>query len=147
MRVWLAALALGGCFHDELVACGDHACPVGDVCANDKCVAQAQVDACVGADEGASCSFPGTPAGVCHAQVCVLAGCGNGVVEPGELCDDGNRVSGDGCRSDCLSQEICGDAVVEPALGETCDCGSPGNGSPTWRFGTSDAPTIRKFVV
>ncbi len=27
--------------------------------------------------------------------------CGNGVVEPGEECDDGNDVTGDGCEPDC----------------------------------------------
>jgi cysteine-rich repeat protein len=27
--------------------------------------------------------------------------CGDGIVETGEQCDDGNRVSGDGCSSDC----------------------------------------------
>ena len=27
--------------------------------------------------------------------------CGDGIVEPGEECDDGNRVSGDGCSADC----------------------------------------------
>jgi len=28
--------------------------------------------------------------------------CGDGVVDPGELCDDGNRVAGDGCSPDCV---------------------------------------------
>jgi len=27
--------------------------------------------------------------------------CGNGVVDLGEQCDDGNRVNGDGCSSAC----------------------------------------------
>ncbi|MEO8604797.1 MAG: hypothetical protein ABI629_19665, partial [bacterium] len=31
----------------------------------------------------------------------VFAVCGNGVVDPGEWCDDGNATFGDGCRSDC----------------------------------------------
>lgn len=30
--------------------------------------------------------------------------CGNGVVEPGELCDDSNRVDDDGCSSRCLAE-------------------------------------------
>ncbi|HEY2774700.1 MAG TPA: DUF4215 domain-containing protein [Candidatus Binatia bacterium] len=37
--------------------------------------------------------------------------CGNFVVEPGEQCDDGNTVSGDGCNSTCQT-EFCGDHVV-----------------------------------
>src|SRR5262249_16648952 len=30
-----------------------------------------------------------------------LASCGNGQLNPGEECDDGNNVSGDGCSADC----------------------------------------------
>src|SRR5262249_44115174 len=29
--------------------------------------------------------------------------CGNGVLEVGELCDDGNLVDGDGCDADCFA--------------------------------------------
>src|SRR5262245_55511668 len=59
--------------------------------------------------------------------------CGNGVVEPGETCDDGNRIDGDGCNHDCLPTR-CGDGILTPALGEACDDGNtaPGDGcSPT----------------
>src|SRR5262252_4052633 len=41
------------------------------------------------------------------------ATCGNGIVDPGEQCDDGNTVSGDGCRQDC-SLEGCNDGSVDP---------------------------------
>ena len=47
--------------------------------------------------------------------------CGNAVLDPGEVCDDGNLVGGDGCRADC-TRELCGDGVVDK--GEACD-GSP----------------------
>ena len=30
-----------------------------------------------------------------------LCCCGNGAVEPGETCDDGNHVDGDGCDFAC----------------------------------------------
>jgi len=30
-----------------------------------------------------------------------LKGCGNSILEPGEQCDDGNLIDGDGCDSDC----------------------------------------------
>jgi cysteine-rich repeat protein len=46
--------------------------------------------------------------------------CGNGVREGNEQCDDGNTVSGDGCSSTCKSE--CGDGKVEP--GEQCDDGN-----------------------
>ena len=32
--------------------------------------------------------------------------CGNGIVEPGEQCDDGNLNDGDGCSSLCLIEAI-----------------------------------------
>ncbi|MDB4959566.1 MAG: hypothetical protein JWO36_7135 [Myxococcales bacterium] len=32
--------------------------------------------------------------------------CGNGVVDEGEECDDGNRVSGDGCTASCLCEPM-----------------------------------------
>jgi cysteine-rich repeat protein len=46
-------------------------------------------------------------------------GCGNGQVDFGEVCDDGNRVSGDGCRQDCKSDETCGNGTRDQD--ETCD--------------------------
>lgn len=53
--------------------------------------------------------------------------CGDGVVDTGEGCDDGNRDDCDGCTHAC-QPEIglgCGDGVALPACGETCDDGNP----------------------
>lgn len=51
--------------------------------------------------------------------------CGDGVLDPGEMCDDGNNISGDGCRDDCSSDETCGNGVVDNhsrmAVREECD--------------------------
>ncbi len=55
-------------------------------------------------------------------------GCGNGVVEGGEECDDGvdnSDTEPDACRTSCLAPS-CGDAVVDG--GEACDDGSPWGG-------------------
>ena len=42
--------------------------------------------------------------------------CGNGIVDAGEQCDDGNAVPGDGCDANCLLEAAtCGDGVVRPA--------------------------------
>ncbi|HJX63436.1 MAG TPA: pectin acetylesterase-family hydrolase [Polyangia bacterium] len=79
--------------------------------------------------------------------------CGNGVVEAGEDCDDGNTNSGDGCSSTCNSESgwncatpdggkstctpICGDGVL--AGGEVCDDGNTAAGdgcSPDWQVET-----------
>ncbi len=50
--------------------------------------------------------------------------CGNGVLEAGEQCDDGNTVSGDGCSSTCQIEQpaVCGNGVLE--AGEQCDDGN-----------------------
>ena len=47
--------------------------------------------------------------------------CGNGVPEPGEECDDGNLVDGDGCESDCMLPGVCGMVFDEDlgVIGET----------------------------
>ena len=47
--------------------------------------------------------------------------CGNSTIDSGEVCDDGNHDSGDGCRGDCLGLEVCGDGLVDPC--EDCDDG------------------------
>jgi len=47
--------------------------------------------------------------------------CGDGKLDPGEFCDDGNQVDGDECKNDC-NAHICGDGVVGP--GEACDDGN-----------------------
>jgi len=40
------------------------------------------------------------PGATCRAS-CTPARCGDGILDPGEVCDDGNTRSGDGCRGDC----------------------------------------------
>ena len=48
--------------------------------------------------------------------------CGNGVVDPGEQCDDGNLMDHDGCSSSCQLESFCGNGRVEP--NEECDDGN-----------------------
>ena len=67
------------------------------------------------------------PAGMHCAKsqpICIVGGCGDGVVDEGEVCDDGNNVSGDGCSADCKSNESCGNGIVDTAAGEVCDNGA-----------------------
>jgi choice-of-anchor A domain-containing protein len=47
--------------------------------------------------------------------------CGNGIVEPGEGCDDGNLDNSDGCSAMCL-EEVCGDGIQQAF--EDCDDGN-----------------------
>ncbi len=56
-----------------------------------------------------------------------IASCGNGTVDPGEQCDDGNLLNGDGCDANCrLEGAVCGNGVLE--AGEQCDDGNTNNG-------------------
>ncbi|MDQ3365678.1 MAG: DUF4215 domain-containing protein [Myxococcota bacterium] len=62
--------------------------------------------------------------------------CGNGTVEAGEECDDGNTTNGDSCSSTCICTcptepppppaPVCGNGVVE--AGEQCDDGNATSG-------------------
>ena len=91
-----AALLAGGCLGPALNDCGDgFLCPADLRCA-------------IGNGE---------------ATVCVPPKCGNGQIDLGEACDDGNNISGDGCPADC--RPACGDGILDP--GEACDEG-PSNG-------------------
>lgn len=47
--------------------------------------------------------------------------CGNGRLDPGEECDDGNDLDGDNCSSLCTVAEVCGNGRLDP--GEECDAG------------------------
>ena len=49
--------------------------------------------------------------------------CGNGAVEPGEECDDGNTDNTDACPSNCRNA-VCGDGFVRAGV-EECDGASP----------------------
>jgi len=51
--------------------------------------------------------------------------CGNGIVEAGELCDDGNDIDTDACNSRC-GPPTCGNGKVES--GEECDDGNRDDG-------------------
>ncbi len=55
---------------------------------------------------------------------CLINVCGDGFVGPGEACDDGNGIDGDGCNNDCAPGS-CGDGQVD--LGEQCDDGNANN--------------------
>jgi uncharacterized delta-60 repeat protein len=48
-------------------------------------------------------------------------GCGNGTRSADEACDDGNRIDGDGCDSNC-TLTACGNGIV--TAGEACDDGN-----------------------
>ena len=57
---------------------------------------------------------------------CLLPVCGDGVVDPGEACDDGNDVATDDCLNDCTAAS-CGDGAVWDGV-EACDDGNATDG-------------------
>ncbi|HEY4179288.1 MAG TPA: DUF4215 domain-containing protein [Kofleriaceae bacterium] len=115
-------LALTACIEPRLLPCGDLLCPVGTTCvANEICATPEDLVPCTGLADGDACMV-GAQIGLCGRGLCALAACGDGVVDANELCDDGNQISGDGCRADCGKVEVCGDMVVDE--GEPCDDGN-----------------------
>ncbi|MCX4247219.1 hypothetical protein [Paraliomyxa miuraensis] len=60
-----------------------------------------------------------------------VAYCGNGQLDPGEVCDDGtNDGAYGGCANDCLSlAPYCGDGLLDQAHGEACDDGDDVDGN------------------
>ena len=58
-----------------------------------------------------------------HNQACSTA-CGDGNVDLGEECDDGNQVNGDGCSSDCRLEEGFTCTTKPQTLLSTCQSGS-----------------------
>jgi cysteine-rich repeat protein len=125
--VWCAVLVLlSACVQQSSVQCeSGRLCPQDTVCdeANQLCVDRSQITACDGKVDNDACEALQLP-GSCVQGTCITLVCGNGFVQPGEQCDDGNRRDGDGCSGDCLSTEVCGNGVIDYAQGEQCDCGS-----------------------
>jgi MYXO-CTERM domain-containing protein len=68
---------------------------------------------------------PALTPATCHPLHCGPLTCGNGVREGSEQCDDGNLEPADGCSPACLTEVYCGDGVK--ATSEQCD---DGNGTP-----------------
>lgn len=60
----------------------------------------------------------------------VVGTCGDGTVDAGEQCDDGNRNNNDACTNNCTNN-VCGDGILRTGV-EQCDYGTR-NGSLTCR--------------
>ncbi len=59
--------------------------------------------------------------------------CGDGTLDPGEECDDGNTSGLDSCTGECV-RERCGNGILEESAGEKCDDGNraAGDGCSPW---------------
>jgi len=94
-------------------ACAPAAAPAADctacsggVCHSGACAASACGDGCLDVAHGEQCEPPGTATcdAACHALA--APGCGNGVRDPGEQCDDGNTSRLDGCSATCTFEQV-----------------------------------------
>ena len=65
--------------------------------------------------DGSQCNADGIP-GICDRGLCE-PGCGDGVTDPNEQCDDGNFASHDGCSSECQVEEPTWAAIPQPWTG------------------------------
>ena len=145
-------LAVAGCLDSVGVICDDGTlCPDGTTCTlvggDTRCVTGEQRDQCAGKPDQTACSYAGVSDGLCHDQVCVRAGCGDGFATGSEQCD-GNDLAGVtdctglgyyqpgtiSCASDCRFDRTgcdaagkCGDGVVNGD--EQCDCPTDGTGT------------------
>ena len=102
-------------------SCDDGGTATGDGC-DDSCLKELD-ETCAAAAECASgiCDLTEAPA-VCEP----VDTCGNGVLELGEGCDDGNAVSLDGCNSTCLTEEGFGCTTASQCETGQCDAGGLG---------------------
>jgi len=121
-------------------------CDDGNACTADSCSAGECVHVAISCDDGDACTAdtcdPAT--GCSHATFscddnnpcttdtcdpdtgCVHSGncpavCGNGVLEAGEQCDDGNTTNGDGCSSTCTTEGATG-CCGQPLGGQFGGC-------------------------
>ncbi len=96
ITVTVSATCGDGFVNDPSEVCDDGNLSTGDGC-NAACLLEVG-EPCTGDTDCASnrCNLAAVPA-VCAPPV----GCGNGLLEAGEACDDGNNMNGDGCTAAC----------------------------------------------
>ena len=92
--------AVGGWLTGGLACSSDATCPAMHRTAMD--------------DQDSICNLPGARRSVCP---CNGAFCGNGLVEAGEVCDDGNLVNNDGCNTSCATGPNVCDTGSDPGTG------------------------------
>jgi len=120
-----------GCYNPKVpdyMQCNDfNLCTQGDHCRDGECVKTSDLPC----DDGNDCTQNlCQPATGCDFSQPAAYCCGNGILEtPYEECDDGNRISGDGCEADCkwppcpwwnYEQLFCGGTCSQVG-GDHCD--------------------------
>jgi len=121
---------------------GDADCEDASVCNGTETCDTASHSCELGTDapDETACTLEDGSGGGCRSGVCRALGCGNGLPDDGEECDDGNDVSNDGCEPDCTitcmtdedceafdvsvcdGVDTCNTATNTCVPGETLDC-------------------------
>jgi cysteine-rich repeat protein len=110
------------------IVCGTEECDDGNRTDCDGCSPDCTLESGLRCGDGvrnAACGEECDPpsAGRCDAQCHRIPYCGDGIVDPGEACDDGNTNDCDTCTNRCTLVTGCGDGVVCGT--EQCDDGNP----------------------
>lgn len=105
------------CVSDD--ECDDgQVCNGGEACRDHVCA----TDPGTMAPDGTPCATSDGGDGICRGGLCAGFACGNGFVDPGEECDDGDGDNTNGCLADCR-RAYCGDGFVWAGV-EQCEEGS-----------------------
>jgi cysteine-rich repeat protein len=125
--------------------CGDGRRDPGEVCddgnnaSNDGCRSDCLSDERCGnmiVDTAVGEVCDGTPG--CAANCRSLMLCGNGRMDPGERCDDGNTNRWDGCAPDCQTEQgLVMDAFFFNGVSSSIGCDFSGDGRPDNAFGAA----------
>ncbi len=81
-------------------------------------------------------TFPGIALDDVKVTACPAQACGNGVLEGGEACDDGNQLDGDGCSAGCMTERQGGEGGSGGAGGSGAGgsgAGTAAGGAGGWR--------------
>ena len=101
--------------------CDDHDPCTRDLLSGDAqhCNVQCAHELIAAPNDGDGCCRPGANPGT--DTDCKML-CGNGAIDPGEGCDDGNTKSGDGCSAQCQKEKTV-DPMCVSKLGRSDACG------------------------
>jgi len=104
-----------GCSATERDTDGDGVVDANDMCDNTPTTEQANADGCSLSQTTPPIGGGGGGAGGGGSPVC-----GNGTVEAGEACDDGNTIDGDGCSASCQVETAgpINDSCANPSIAE-----------------------------
>lgn len=129
----LILLWCNGCLSTPQIQCDDGICDASATCARIEadvtvgttlCASDTDLALCREQIVGASCGANRFCIATSAGALCVDSICGDGIRTSDEICDDGNAVNGDGCSRDCLSDETCGNGIIDGIVGEQCDDGA-----------------------